>query len=108
MGTRPRSIAPSGVRLHLMGSFLTARATQLSGWQWMTALVSGFILYRARWNLCSMDGFPTERTSPSIESFTMSSGSRRPLFLPEGVMMTSPSLMRTLMLPPAETVMFLS
>jgi hypothetical protein len=39
---------------------------------------------------------------------TMSSGSSMPLFLPEGVMRTSLSLILTLMLPPAETVRFLS
>ena len=55
-----------------------------------------------------MEGFPPERTLPSSESLTMSSGFRNPLFTPEGVMRTSLSLILTLMLPPADTVIFLS
>ncbi len=51
-----------------------------------------------------MEGFPSERTLPSVPKRTMSSGSNRPLFLPEGVMRTSPSLILTLMFPPADTV----
>ena len=61
-------------------------------------------MYSARWNVCSMEGFPSERTLPSVPRRTMSSGSSRPLFLPEGVMRTSPSLILTLMFPPADTV----
>jgi len=104
MGTFPSSRTPSGVRLLLMASPFTASAVQYSGWQWTTAPVSGSRLYSARWNLCSMDGLPSERTSPSIPMSTMSSGSSRPLFLPEGVMSTSSSLILTLMFPPADTV----
>jgi len=51
-----------------------------------------------------MEGFPSERTFPSVLRRTMSSGSRRPLFLPEGVMSTSSSLILMLMFPPADTV----
>ena len=90
--------------MHLTCLPETASAVQRSGWQCTTAPVSAFILYRARWNRCSIEGFPSDRTFPSSESFTMSSGVSIPLFLPDGVMRISPSFSLTLMFPPAETV----
>ena len=108
MGTDPNRRTPSGVMLHFTGSFLTASVVQWRGWQCTTAPVSGFMLYSARWNLCSMDGFPSDRTDPSVPIRTMSSGWSMPLFLPEGVMRTSESPIFTLMFPPAETVSCLS
>ena len=74
----------------------------------MMALVSGFSLKMPRWNLCSMEGLPPEMTFPCMSIFTRSSSWIIPLFTPLGVMSISFSFRRTLMLPPADTVRFLS
>ncbi len=41
IGTSPRRMMPSGVRLQSTFSSLTAKAVQYKGWQWTTAFTDG-------------------------------------------------------------------